>query len=147
MYKQTITYTDFDGIERTEDFLFNLTKAELVEMEMGTAGGMSGILDRISKAKDTPSIIKEIKNLLLKTYGVKSPDGRKFIKNAQIREEFECSEPFSVMFMKLATNDEEAVKFVQGIMPKDIADQLPADLLEQAKNGVLPENVTPIPQV
>lgn len=145
MYKQTIDYVDFDGNKRSEDFYFNLTKAELVEMELGTDGGMSGILDRITRAKDTPSIIKEIKNIILKAYGIKSADGRKFLKNDQIRQEFECSEPFSEMFMSLATDDEKAAAFIIGIMPKDVAEAMPADFMEQAKNGTLPANITALP--
>lgn len=120
MYKWTVTYTDFDGRERTEDFFFHFTKAELMEMELGKDGGLTTNLQRIIDAKDTPSIISAIKNLLLSAYGVKSDDGRRFMKNAQIREEFEHSEPYSIMFMELSTNDEKAAEFVNNIIPKDI---------------------------
>lgn len=127
MYKETITYTDYNGTERSEDFYFNLSKAELIEMELGgDKGSMSGMLDRIVRAKDTPDIIREIKSLLLKSYGVKTPDGRSFIKPKEAIDAFEHSEPFSIMFMRLATDDEAAAKFVTGIMPKDVLDQIPA---------------------
>lgn len=124
MYKWTLTYTDFNDRERTEDFYFNFTKAELMEMELGKEGGLTASLQRIINAKDTPDIIKEVKKLLLDAYGVKSDDGRHFIKNAEIREEFEHSEPYSVMFLELSTNDEKAAEFVNGIMPKDIREQV-----------------------
>lgn len=130
MYKETITYTDFDGKERTEDFFFNLTKAELIEMELGTTGTMSNILDRIIKAKDTPDVIREIKKLLLKSYGVKSADGRYFTKSQDDIDRFEHSEPFSIMFMKLSLDDDAAAKFVLGIMPKDIAENIPPEALK-----------------
>lgn len=132
MYKWTVTYEDFDGVERTEDFYFNFTKAELMEMELGKDGGLTTTLQRIINAKDTPSIIQEVKKLLLDSYGIKSDDGRRFIKNATAREEFEHSEPYSIMFMELATNDEKAAEFVNGIVPKDIREMA---LKESGKDG------------
>lgn len=124
MYKWTLTYTDFDDKERTEDFFFHFTKAELMEMELTKDGGLTASLQRIINAKDTPDIIREIKQLLLSAYGIKSDDGRHFMKNAQIREEFEHSEPYSTMFLELSTNDEKAAEFVNGIMPKDVREQI-----------------------
>lgn len=122
MYKEIITYTDLNGVERTEEYLFNLTKAELIEMELSKSGGFADLLDRIIKAKDTPDIIREVKRLLLTSYGKKSEDGRHFLKSPEIRQEFECSEPYSIMFMKLISDDEAAAKFVNAIMPKDVAE-------------------------
>ena len=81
MLKKTIEYTDFNGEERKEDFYFNLTTAEIMEMEMGVAGGFSEMIQRIVDAKDTPSIIKIFKELILKAYGEKSPDEKRFIKS------------------------------------------------------------------
>lgn len=137
MYKETITYTDFDGHERTEDFYFNLTKAEVIEMELGEEGGLTGLLQRIIDAKDTPDIIREIKRLLLKSYGKKTPDGRSFMKSDEIRAAFECSEPYSVMFMKLSSDDEAAAAFANGIMPPEMA----AAAAAEAANGV---GMTPV---
>lgn len=144
MYKETITYNDFGGKERTEDFYFNISKAELVEMELGEDESMSGMLDRIIRAKDTPDIIREIKRLLLKSYGVKTPDGRSFVKNKEAIDAFEHSEPFSIMFMKLATDDEAAAKFIMGVMPKDIVEQLPEGTLGLPSTTAA---VTPISQL
>ena len=117
MLKKTITYTDYNGSERTEDFYFNLTKAEIMEMELTTAGGLSEMIEKIVAAKDAPTIIKVFKDLVLKAYGEKSPDGRRFMKSPEIREAFSQTEAYSQLFMELATDDEAAAKFVNGIIP------------------------------
>lgn len=117
MLKKTITYTDYNGNERTEDFYFNLTEAEIMEMEMSTAGGLAESIQRIAAAQDAPSIIKIFKDIVLKAYGVKSADGKRFIKNSAIREEFEQTEAYSKLFMELATDEDAAAEFVNGIVP------------------------------
>ena len=94
MLKKTITYTDYDGVERTEDFYFNLTRAEVTEMEMSTEGGLSEKINRIVQAKDVPSIIKIFKDLIIRSYGVNSPDGRRFIKDEELTKEFTQTEEF-----------------------------------------------------
>lgn len=121
MLKKTITYTNYNGEEITEDFYFNLTKAEIMEMEMTTDGGMSEYLQQIVKAKDTAEIMKIFKKILLESYGKKSPDGRRFIKNDELREEFSQTEAYSQLFMQLATDAEEAAKFINAVVPKDVA--------------------------
>lgn len=121
MLKKTITYTDYNGVERKEDFYFNLTKAEITEMELGTVGGLVETLQKIIDAKDAPSIIRCFKDLVLKSYGEKSADGKRFIKNDEIREAFSQTEAYSILFMELATNAEEASKFVNGIIPSDLS--------------------------
>ena len=118
MLKKTITYTDFNGMERSEDFYFNLTKAEVMEMEMSTVGGLSEMIQRIIAAQDTPSIIKVFKDLVLKSYGEKSADGKRFIKTPEITEAFSQTEAYSVLFMELATDADSAAAFVNGIIPK-----------------------------
>ena len=123
MLKLTETYKDFNGTERTEDFHFNLTKAEIMEMEMGTSGGMAEMIQRIVAAQDGPAIIKIFKDLVLKAYGQKSPDGRRFVKNQELREEFAQTEAYSQIFMRLATDPDAAAKFVNGIMPQDLVQQ------------------------
>jgi hypothetical protein len=121
MLKKTITYEDYNGTERTEDFYFNLTKAELMEMELGITGGMSEMVQRIVAAQDAPSLIKLFKDLVLKAYGQKSPDGKRFIKNDDLRDEFSQTEAYSQLFMELATDADAAAKFVNGIVPADMA--------------------------
>lgn len=120
MLKLTKTYTDYNGVERTEDFHFNLTKAELMEMELGTTGGMAEMIQRIVAAQDAPAIIKIFKELVLNAYGVKSPDGKRFIKSEELKEEFKQTEAYSMIFMELATDADAAAKFVNGIMPADL---------------------------
>ena len=131
MITENIKYTDYNGTEREEKFMFNLTKAELMEMELGTTGGLAETLQKIIEAQDTPSIIKIFKELVLKAYGVKSADGKRFIKSEELSTEFSQTEAYSQLFMKLATDAEAAVKFVKGIIPSDIDTsnvQLPANL-------------------
>ena len=117
MLKKTITYTDYNGTERTEDFYFNLSKAEVTEMEMGIEGGMTEMINKIVAAKDSPAIIAVFKNLILKAYGEKSADGKRFIKSDEISAAFSQTEAYSELFMELATDADAAAKFVNGIVP------------------------------
>lgn len=128
MIKETITYVDYNETERTEDYYFNLTEAELVEMQMSTNGGMTGLINNIIAAQDEPTIFAIFKDLLLKSYGQKSLDGKRFIKNQALRDEFEQSPAYSQLFMKLATNSDDAAKFINGIMPAKLASQVSAML-------------------
>ena len=118
MLKKTITYTDYDGVSRTEDFYFNLSEAELAEMELGTTGGFGERIRRIIDAKDTPSIIQVFKEILFKSYGVKSADGRRFVKSPELSKEFSETEAYSQLFMELARDADKAAKFVNGIIPE-----------------------------
>lgn len=124
MLKKTINYTNYNGEQKTKDCYFNLTKAEIAEMELEIPGGMAAYLKQITEAKDTPSLVKIFKNLILRSYGVKSSDGERFIKNQQVREEFEQSEAYSELFMELATNADSAAEFVNGIIPADLANKV-----------------------
>lgn len=125
MITKTIKYTDYNGVEREEKFLFNLSKAELMEMEMGTTGGLSETVQKIIETQDIPSIIKIFKELILKSYGEKSADGKKFIKinedGKKLANEFEQSEAYSVLFMELATDSKAAAEFINGIIPVDLS--------------------------
>lgn len=125
MLKKTITYVDYNGTERTEDFYFNLSKAEIMEMEMGTTGGLAEMIKKVVDAKDAPSIIKIFKDLVLKAYGEKSLDGRRFIKSEALSNEFSQTEAYAQIFMELATDADKASEFVKGIIPADIEKQLP----------------------
>lgn len=119
MLKKAITYTDYNGSERTENFYFNLTEAEVMEMEMGTTGGMAEMIQRIVDAQDMPSLIKVFKDIVMKAYGEKSPDGKYFMKKGgALAEAFIESEAYSVLFMELVTVEGAAADFVNGIIPK-----------------------------
>lgn len=118
MLKKTITYTDYDGLERTEEFRFNLTKAELVDMELTTAGTFSETMKRIIAEKDIIRITKLFKELLMKSYGVKSDDGKRFIKSQELSEAFSQTEAYSDLYIELLSNPEEAAKFFAEVAPK-----------------------------
>ena len=120
MLKKSITYRDYNDVERTEDFYFNLTKAEIMEMELGTTGGFTEMVQKIIDTQDIPQIAKIFKDLVLKAYGEKSPDGRRFIKNDEIRDGFAQTEAYSDLFMELSTNPDAASAFINGIIPDNI---------------------------
>lgn len=120
MIKKNITYTDYNGTERTEDFYFNLSKAEIMEMEMSTAGGFAEMIQNIVAAQDAPSIIKIFKDLVLRAYGEKSPDGKRFIKSKELSDAFAQTEAYSILFMELATDADAASKFINGVVPVDL---------------------------
>ena len=130
MLKKTITYTDYNGIERTEDFYFNLSKAEIMEMELSTAGGLAETIQKVVNTQDAPAIIKIFKDLVLSAYGEKSPDGRRFMKEDatgyKLYKNFEQTEAYVILFTELATNAEAAAAFVNGIVPADMSKQAPA---------------------
>lgn len=123
MVVEKIKYTDFNGLEREEEFMFNLTEAEITEMELTTDGGLSDSIKKIIAAQDTPQIIKVFKMLLLKSYGEKSADGRRFVKSEKLSEEFSQTNAYSQLFMKLATDDKAAVAFINGIMPDSMQEK------------------------
>jgi hypothetical protein len=124
MLKKNIKYTDFNGVEREETFLFNLTKAELMEMEMGTNGGLAEQIQKIVEAQDSAAIIKIFKDIVLKAYGEKSEDGKRFMKvdsaGVPLSIGFSQTEAYSQLFMELATDADAAADFIKGIVPSDI---------------------------
>ena len=117
MLKKHIKYTDYDGNLREEDFYFNLNKAEIAEMEMSTAGGLDKMINQIISEQDGKRIIELFKELVLKSYGKKSADGKRFIKSDELSEEFSQTEAYSDLFMELATDADAAAAFVNGIIP------------------------------
>lgn len=117
MYKITKKFTDFNGVEKEQDFYFNLTKADILKMELSEEGGMDQRLVRLVKTKDMKEAIKVFEGLLLMSYGVKTDDGR-FVKNDAVRAEFASSAAYSEIYFDLATDPEEARKFVEGVVPK-----------------------------
>ena len=116
----TKTYTDFNGVDRTETKLFNLTESEVMEMELGTAGGVAEMLQNIVNAKDQPAIIKFFKDFILKAYGEKSADGTYFEKSEEISRKFSNTQFYNLLFMELATDDDKAAAFVNGVIPNSI---------------------------
>lgn len=152
MLRKPITYTDYNGVEQTEDFYFNLTKAELVELEMGHEGGLGEGLKKIAASNDGNAIMQEFKKILLASYGQRSPDGKRFIKNQQLRDEFESTEAYSVLFMSVVTDPEAAAEFVSGIMPQDLmkqaqltmqAEEAKVEFAQQNPDGTVDEEYVP----
>ena len=119
MLKKTITYKDYNGNERTEDFYFNLNKAEVVEMELGVAGGLTQMVQRIVSAQDGTQIIKTFKEIILKAYGEISPDGKRFVKSPELSAAFSQTEAYSNLFMELATSHDAASAFINAIVPQE----------------------------
>jgi len=137
MIKKTINYTDYNGVERTETFYFNLSKAELTEMEQLTSGGLSEMVKKITETLDGPAIIRLFKDLVLKAYGEKSADGKRFVKNDEVRDAFAQTEAYSELFMELATDADAASKFVNGIIPADWRAKTANPAAGDASNAVL----------
>lgn len=132
MLKKTVKYVDYNGQEREEDCFFNLTRAEVTEMELGVDGGLTEMIQKIVKEKNGPAIVKIFKDLILKAYGIKSPDGRRFIKSKEISEEFQQTEAYSIIFMELATEEKAGEAFVNGLVDG-------IDVSQEAKKA-LPSN-------
>ena len=120
MITKEITYTDYNGQERTEKYQFNFTKAELTEMKLSVNGGLSAMMERIKETDDRPELMRIFKELILKAYGVKSADGKRFVKSDELRTEFSQTEAYSELYMELVTNTESAITFFNGLIPNDI---------------------------
>lgn len=142
MWKETITYTDFNDVERTEDFYFNLSKAELIKMNTDSKGDLSDELTRILDNDDKKGLMRYLYDIILKSYGEKSEDGRRFVKvndkGMSLGEEFEQSDAFSELYIKLLDNDDALSNFTKGIMPKDLMSEVdkmsPEEIISLAKN-------------
>ncbi len=127
MYKKTITYVDFDDVERTEDYYFNLTKSELMEMDFSATGGMEKMIKSVIAAQDSKRIMEIFKEIILKSYGEKSLDGKRFIKvrdGHRLADDFAETGAYDALFMELATNDKSATEFITGIIPQSLAVEL-----------------------
>lgn len=118
MLAKKITYIDYDGVERTETFYFNLSKAELIEMQLSVDGGMEKELQRMIDSKDVTQLAASFKNVILKSYGEKSPDGKRFIKSKEISEAFSQTEAYSDLFTELMSDADKAADFINAIIPK-----------------------------
>lgn len=120
MLKKTIKYVDFNDKPQEETFYFNLTEAEVTEMELSVKGGLAATLEKIVKEEDNELIISMFQGVILKAYGEKSEDGKRFVKNAKIREDFASTAAYSALFMELATDADAATVFINGVIPKNL---------------------------
>lgn len=117
MVKKTIAYTDFDGNPQEDTWWFNLSKAEVMEMEMSLSGGLSKMLEQIVEEKNAPKMVAVFKEIILKSVGKKSADGKRLMKNDELRAEFLESEAYSTLFMELVSSTEAIEAFIQGVLP------------------------------
>lgn len=138
MLAQEITYEDFNGHMVTETFYFNLTKAEMLRLQVSVDGGMQQLLQKIVDSQDVKSLIHEFEKLVLAAYGIKSEDGKKFIKNDELREDFKQTAAYDAIFTKIATDEKFAAAFVVGTFPKDLD-------LQQAIAEAKAQNAVPAP--
>lgn len=127
MIKWPITYVDFEGNEQTEEYRFHLSKSELMEMNFSQSGGMEKMLQRIINTKDTQKIIEVFKDIILRSYGELSDDGKRFIKvkdGHKLADDFAQTQAYDELFMLLATDDQKAAEFINGIIPKALAEEI-----------------------
>ena len=133
MLTKTITCMDYDGNEYSETHYFNLTKAELAELNLTTSGGLQNVLQKIVDAKDVPELTKWFKKIILMSYGKKSDDGKRFIKNEELTEAFTQTEAYSELFMELISDSEAASKFINGLLPAIESPNIPAPPIKKGK--------------
>ena len=145
MYTKKMTYTDYNGEEITETFHFNLTEAEILQMQTERSGGLAAKLQRMIDRKDVPSIMSTIKDLIWRAYGEKSDDGRRFIKSEELTREFTQTEAYSALFMELATNADEAARFVNEIVPKKLAEAAAASSSATIEDAKKHANISALP--
>ena len=143
MLKRTITYTDFNGDEVKEDFFFHLSKAELVELEVSHQGGLSVAMQKIIDSNDGKAVIAEFKHIVLMAYGQRSEDGKRFIKNQTLRDEFESSEAYSTLFFELVTDADAAATFMNGIIPTGLVEDVEKIPIANHVNQANPPVPTP----
>jgi hypothetical protein len=124
MLKRDISYEDFDGEKVTSTFYFNLSKSEIIELEVGYKEGLQETLTRIVKTNDRKRLIEEFKKIILLSYGERSEDGKRFVKNDELREAFSQTAAYDALFIELATDDEAAAVFIRGVIPKDFAQEI-----------------------
>ena len=134
MLAKRIKYTDYNNNEREETFYFNLSKAEIMEMELSTSGGLEQMYNKLIETQDGEAIIHEFKKLILKSYGEKSSDGKRFVKSKELSEAFEQTEAYSMLFMELCTDAKAAADFVSGIAPLSPEDKPKLQALSMEKN-------------
>lgn len=120
MLTKVIPYKDYNGEDQKFTAYFHLSKAELLQWELSEDGGLKARLERIIDSKDVPAIAKTFEEIIEKSYGVKSPDGKRFIKSKELLDEFKQTEAYSDFYMELATNDKAAIAFVKAVIPNDV---------------------------
>lgn len=153
MLVKTITYTDYDGNERTEKHYFNLNKAEVVKW-VTTSGDytLDKVLARIADERNGKRIMEIFEDLIHRSYGRKSLDGRHFEKREEYWLEFYESEAYSEMFMEIVSDAKKAAEFVKAIIPNDMTSEIkkiidanPEGIPDSVKDYLLNDDPTPAP--
>lgn len=134
MIKKTVTYTDYNGEERTETFYFHYTEAEILDMEMSEEGSFADRIQRIIDAKDKTALMKLVKKFVIDAYGVKSEDGKRFMKNDEVKAAFVECPAYSDIFMDMVTDDELAAEFVNGVIPGTMKDRVAKLTIKKSDN-------------
>lgn len=132
MVIKKIKFTDYNGVQREEEFYFNLSKAEILNLQFSVEGGLYATLKKISTMKDETKIVNFIQDIILKSYGEKSPDGRRFIKSEELMTNFMQTEAYSELLIELMSDVKKMGEFVKALMPKDIADNIPENVEEMS---------------
>lgn len=141
MLKRTISYTNFDGDAKSKTFYFNLTKTELIELDMHADGGLAASMQRIVDSKEGATLITEFQRIILLSYGERSEDGDRFTKSDDISEAFSQTAAFDALFMELATDETKAADFIMGIMPPELMSQMQTEI-NQARPVPTPSTAT-----
>lgn len=124
MLRKEIKYKDFDGNDASDICYFNLSKTEIIKMQVGKAGGLTGFLQRLIETKDENLVVEQFDEFILKSYGVKSEDGKRFIKSPELSHAFSQSLAYDALFMELATDAEKMVEFITGLVPKELQTEM-----------------------
>lgn len=139
MIVKRIDYVDFNGVKRSENFMFNFMESEIQEMNLRYPdGGLKGRLQKIIDEQDPDTIVDYFKSLIMDSYGVKSDDGKRFEKSKELSEAFSQTPAYSKLFMALSTNTQAAIEFVNGIIPK--VQDLPTDAAPENISNVVEMN-------
>lgn len=136
MLKKTITYTDYDGMERTEDFWFNLSKTELTKLDAELPGGVLGVLRKIIDKKDRKALVDFIETLILRSYGEKTLDGKRFVKNPDMAEEFMQTPAYDELFMSILSDTDSQTSFINGVIPQSMAKEIEHTDKKQVENAL-----------
>ena len=136
MLKKTITYTDYDGMERTEDFWFNLSKTELTKLDAELPGGVLGVLRKIIDKKDRKALVDFIETLILRAYGEKTLDGKRFVKTPEMAEEFMQTPAYDELFMSILSDTDSQTSFINGVIPQSMAKEIEQTDKKQVENAL-----------
>ena len=136
MLKKTITYTDYDGMERTEDFWFNLSKTELTKLDAELPGGLLGVLRKIIDKKDRKALVDFIETLILRSYGEKTLDGKRFVKTPEMAEEFMQTPAYDELFMSILSDTDSQTNFINGVIPQSMAKEIEQTDKKQVENAL-----------